>query len=77
VSPCVADLKLAVSIHTQPSLTAQRAASPTGEFGGGMYSAHGISKLGAMYPLSRANCSRQMGRKSVSDTTAKTSAAKA
>ena len=64
-------LKLAVSIQSQPILTEQR---PTEDAVPSFAAAiHGMIRSGSMKPLSLANCSRQMGRKSVSDTTTKTS----
>jgi hypothetical protein len=71
-------LKLAVSIQAQPNLTTHLASSssivPTG--GAGLEE-HGTVLSGSRKPLSRANCSRQIGRKSVRETITKTSLAKA
>jgi len=61
-----AHLKLAVSIQAQPSLTTQGVLGSRSEVQGTILS-------GSRTPLSRANCSRHIGRKRVRETTAKTS----
>ena len=64
-------LKLAVSIQSQPILTEQRPAADVVSSSPG--DTHGLVRSGSKKPLSLANCSRQMGRKRVSETTTKTS----
>jgi hypothetical protein len=68
-------LKLAVSIHSQPILTAHL----TSAFSGAIPESeeHDLVFSGCKNPLSRANCSRQIGRKSVRETTTKASLAMA
>lgn len=61
-------LKLAVSTHPHPNLTTQRLSSSTS-----FTLVQRSDFSGAKKPLSRANCSRQTGRKRVRETTAKTS----
>jgi len=74
----ISDLKLAESIQAQPSLTTHLAtfSSAVPARGGGL-EVHGIVLSGSRKPLSRANCSRQMGRKRVRETIAKASLANA
>lgn len=59
-------LKLAVSTQSQPILTEQRAPEDGVD-------KQGVMRSGSKKPLSLANCSRQMGRKRVSETTTNTS----
>lgn len=76
-------LKLAVSIHTHPILTSHRSESANAssgvvvvEFvckGIDLIAEQGRVLSGARYPLSLANCSKHIGRKSVKDTMTKTS----
>jgi hypothetical protein len=77
-------LKLAVSIHTQPIFTSHLSASvrvstvPSGTpvafaCNTGFLNEHGSVREGEMYPLSLANCSKQMGRNNVKDTMTNTS----
>lgn len=65
------DLKLAVSIQSQPILTEQRPAEDAMSSPGA--DKHDLVWSGSQKPLSLANCSRQMGRKSESETTTNTS----
>ena len=71
-------LKLAVSIQAHPNLTTHLASSSSVEPAGGEgRDEQGIVLSGRRKPLSRANCSRHMGRKRVRETITKTSLAKA
>jgi len=69
-----AHLKLAVSIQTQPILTWHLSASANVSAKVDVVlEEHGRIRSGATNPLSLANCSRQMGRNSVSETITNTS----
>jgi len=71
-------LKLAVSTQAQPNLTTHLTSSSSAAPVGGVgLEEHGIVLSGRRKPLSRANCSRQIGRKRVRETITKTSLAKA
>jgi len=71
-------LKLAVSIQAQPNFTTHLATSSSAvPAGDGELEVHGVVLSGSRKPLSRANCSRQMGRKRVRETIANASLANA
>lgn len=71
-------LKLAVSTQAQPNLTTHLGASSSAvPTEGAGREEHGVVLSGRRKPLSRANCSRQMGRKRVRETMTKTSLANA
>jgi hypothetical protein len=67
----VVHLKLALSTHTPASLTTQRVAGPSTWL---EIDEHGSARPArSMKPLSRANCSRHIGRNKVKDTITNTS----
>jgi len=76
---CLTYLKLAVSIHAHPIFTTQRAASTASAAvalpvsGVGFKLEQGKVLSGNKKPLSLANCSKHIGRKSVKETMTKTS----
>ena len=74
----VTDLKLAVDTHSQPILTTHCALSSVTVVSAWPVSdiwmdEHGRVLSGRSTPLSRANCSRQIGRKRVRETMTKAS----